>query len=335
LDLIEECRPNQVFPAVLTVSPGTRIWDQYKEKFHVDEAMWFAPGRKEYISFDSSHKFLKIPAGRRLMDFEEHLKTIREKGVLNPHTEAELRWAQERLADCFAPNYDLAMLLKREQRFEEASAFLAQALRIRPTFDKGWIDLGECYDRLGQLDQALVCWHQAAVTEGIIPQNLAISLFYLGLGLEVKGDLEGALGLWKRAAATFPSYGAPFQRLAERCVQLGRWTEAREAAEAWARLDPDSGRAWHHAALAALGQGEADTAQAHFEKALGLMPENPDLYCDYAVLMAQAGLPGEALKIVRTCLDIAPEHPRARDFDQKLRKALESASPSPPSPPES
>ncbi len=251
----------------MTVSPGTRIWDQYKQKFHVDEAMWFAPGRKEYISFDSSHKFLKIPAGRRLMDFEKHLKTIREKGVLNPHTEAELRWAQERLADCFAPNYDLAMLLKREQRFEEASGFLAQALRIRPTFDKGWIDLGECYDRLGQLDQALVCWHQAAVTEGIIPQNLAISLFYLGLGLEVKGDLEGALGLWKRAAATFPSYGAPFQRLAERCVQLGRWTEAREAAETWARLDPESGRAWHHAALAALGQGAADTAQAHFEKA--------------------------------------------------------------------
>jgi radical SAM superfamily enzyme YgiQ (UPF0313 family)/Flp pilus assembly protein TadD len=318
LDLVEACQPSSVAPAVLTVSPGTRIWDLYREKHRVDDSLWFTSGKKVLIEFDPARRFLASPAGRKLLEFGQ-----RPPGeILYPHTEEELRWAQERLADCFAPNYDLAMFLKQDDRFDEAIPFLAQALRIRPAFDKGWIDLGECYDRLGQLDQALVCWHQAAVTEGIVPQNLAICLFYLGLGLEAKGDLEGALGLWKRAAETFPSYGAPIQRLAERYVQLGRWSEAESAAEAWTRLDPDSGPAWHAAALAALGLGKADMAQTLFEKALGLMPENPEVYCDYAVLMSQAGLPGEALKIVQTCLQVAPDHPRALEFLEKLRNIL-------------
>ncbi len=322
LDLIEACKPNFVFPAILTVSPGTRIWELYQEKFHVNDSMWFAPGRKKFIEFDPTHKVLTIPAGRQLLDFENRWKAVKTEGPLYPHTEEELRWAQGRLADCFAPNYDLALFLKKENRFDEAIPFLAQALRMRPNFDKGWIEIGECYDRINQLDQALVCWHQAAVTEGIMPQNLAISLFYLGLGLEAKGDLEGALGLWRRAAATFPSYGGPTQRLAERFVQLGRWDEAEHAAEAWTSLDPESGPAWRHAALAALGLGKADEAQTRFEKALSLMPENPEVYCDYAVLMSKAGLPGEALKIVQTCLQVAPEHPRALEFQEKLRKTL-------------
>jgi len=320
LDLIETCKPNFVFPTVLIVSPGTKIWEQYKQKFHVNNSLWFAPTRKRFIEFDPTHQFLTASAGKKLLGYPDYLKEHPQQENLYPHTEVELRWAQERLSDCFAPNYDLAMFLKKEGRFAEAIPFLAQALRLHPTFDKGWIDLGECYDRQGELDQALVCWHQAVVTEGITPQNRAICFFYLGLGLEAKGDLEGALGLWKRASATFPSYGAPIQRLAERCVQLGRWIEAQDAATAWANLEPESGPAWHNAALAALGLGLADVAQTHFEKALNLMPDNPEIYCDYAVLMAQAGLPGEALKIVETCLQITPGFPRALEFAEKLRK---------------
>jgi radical SAM superfamily enzyme YgiQ (UPF0313 family)/thioredoxin-like negative regulator of GroEL len=326
VDLIEACKPNYVFTATLTVSPGTRIWDLYQKRFHVNDSMWFTSGRKPLIEFDATNKYQKVEAGRKLVFYPEYLKENPQQENLHPHTEAELRWAQERLADCFAPNYDLALFLKKEGRFAEAVPFLAQALRIRPTFDKGWIDLGECYDRQGELDQALVCWHQAVVTEGISPQNLAISLFYLGLGLEAKGDLEGAMGLWKRAFATFPTYGAPVQRLAERCVQLGRWADAQDATTSWTNLEPESGPAWHHAALTALGLGLADVAQAHFEKALNLMPDNPEVYCDYAVLMAQAGLPGEALKIVETCLQIAPGFPRALEFEKNLQSLLKTTS---------
>ena len=192
-------------------------------------------------------------------------------------------------------------------------------MRIRPDFGKCWLDLGVCHDRLGVLDRAVAAWEKLEPLAGEIPANRMLAWIYRGLAAAAGGDLDTAVGLWRRAHELDPSAVDPLRLIAERGVAAQRWTDVGWAAECWARADGKSAEAYHYAALAATVQGRAEDARLFFERSLQLDPSNPEAWRNYALLMARAGAPADAIRLLERALEIRPDYAPARDLLARLR----------------
>ncbi len=118
-------------------------------------------------------------------------------------------------------------------------------------------------------------WHDVTVKS---PGN-GRALMNYGNTLMAKGDFSGALEYFHRAQALVPFYPVLF-------VNLG---------------------------IAEGAVGHARLAEQHFKKALRLGPANPDCYSYYGRWLLSRSREGEALRLLRKAVELAPMDAGARD----------------------
>lgn len=318
LELVRRARPHFVFISGLSLSPGTRVFQDYCQRSGTNEDLWFESDQP-LILYDPRQRWKQMRPGRQLTAYAN---TGPNGGNAQPHhplQEEELLEAQQRLPDAFATNYDLAFFYKTQGRFEEAIPYYQRALEANRDFGKGWLDLGVCLDGLGRLVEAVERWQRVERIEGESEENVLLAWIYRGLASVAEGDLEGALDLWQRAHKRRPHAVDPLRLIAQHAAAGGRWRELAWAAEQWARLDPASGEPIHMAAIAAMAQDQLGDAEVLFQRAVQLSPENPDIYNNYAVLLSRRGRLDEAARLLKTCLKINPQHHSARRLMGQLR----------------
>lgn len=317
LDLTRACRPHFVFTAPLMLSPGTAVFEDYRARRGLDSAFWFDESLPANPYYDPAERWKAYPAARPLLA----LNNIgnRDNTPHHPFTEAELRAARERLADCFAPNYDLALFLKDHGRPAEAEPFYRAALELRPDFGKGWLDLGQCLDAQGRLDEAAACWERLDALEAEPENNRLLALLYRGLAEAAQGRLDAAVALWQRVHDAQPGVVDAVRLIAERCAQAGQWAQAAWGAERWLKLEPRSGPAYYIMGLACMVEGANDDALPMFENALRLCPKDPGVYFHAGVLLTRLGQPETARNLLQACLNLAPAHAEARELLGQLK----------------
>lgn len=143
------------------------------------------------------------------------------------------------------------------------------------------------------------------------PQN-STAHYNLARALAGSGSLERAAAELRAALARDPGFLAAYANLIAVELRLGNLSAAREVADRFVRLAPDSARALYSRGLVALKAGDAATAQGDFVKLLGANPTYAPAHYDLALIELNAGRTESAERELVAALALVPAYPRAR-----------------------
>ncbi|MHB1561800.1 MAG: tetratricopeptide repeat protein, partial [Isosphaeraceae bacterium] len=244
--------------------------------------------------------------------------------------------------------HDLAILLLRLGRFDQAKAILEQLVRLRPEAVGQWFDLArmlrEHGDRSGAadtLEKGIAAMRQAVLER---PDD-AERRSDLGRLLAVQGKSDEAIAECRSAVRLWPEAPAAHHFLASVLASSGKHDQAAAECREALRLRPDDANA--HGTLAAIllalskpaeaaaearealrirpaldmgyfqlaralaAQGKRDEAIAAYREAIGLWADFVDARINLGGLLLDAGKLEQALAAYREALRIRPDHPDA------------------------
>ncbi|MCX8007442.1 MAG: tetratricopeptide repeat protein [Coriobacteriia bacterium] len=178
--------------------------------------------------------------------------------------------------------YYLGVTLIKRKQYEDAVAYLKEALRIRRDASDTHYALSVAYRELGIADKAKQELQTALAFDPMLPE----ANYDLGRMLVAEGDLAGAAEAFRRAIDGAPGQPEPLAELEKLGPFEQRLAKAKELSAADAKaalveariaaaLDPKNAEAARIKArlLTELGQKEAADA---WEKLLQLAPEDPE-----------------------------------------------------------
>ncbi len=165
--------------------------------------------------------------------------------------EAQYLTVLEQFRHCFAAHYKLGLVLVRAGRVPEAVAHYRQALRLNPGYPEVNFALAEALAVQGKTDAAVALYEAQSLKES------------------------------KRAPALVALGGF--------LTRVGRFKEARVRLTEALELEPENVRAHTHLGDTALKEGHRDEAIRHYETALRLQPEWPDMRGYLAKLKSEGG----------------------------------------------
>jgi Flp pilus assembly protein TadD len=243
-----------------------------------------------------------------------------------------------------------ASMLMAEGGYAEAERLLRQAVRLRPGFWRAHLDLGVCADMLGERGDAI-----ASIRRAIrIAPEFAEAHYSLGLALLRQAKYADAEAPLRRAMELDGAYGAAQtmlgaslygqgnveaaieetrgaieiergQAMAHRNLLLylrvaNRKEAEYEAATAYAEAIP--GDVWARLAAGdgAVGLGRFDVALGHFEEAMRLEPEDPEIVLRVAICCGRLGDRARAADLLERALELRPGDDGVRAAVEALRR---------------
>lgn len=132
--------------------------------------------------------------------------------------------------------YNRGTMLARTGQYEDAVAYLEQAVETSPAYVDAWYNLALAYQRLKRLGKAQEILRRLADS---FPSEKTYP-YSLGAALRDSGNLQEALQEFEVALNLDPTYKEAQYALALTYEDLGRTGEARPAWERYLELDPDS-----------------------------------------------------------------------------------------------
>ncbi len=124
--------------------------------------------------------------------------------------------------------------------------------------------------------------------------------------------LDDAARAFRAAIAGDPEFLAAMANLISIDLARGDVNEAREIANRFVSLAPDSARALYSRGIVALRQGDTATARRDFGQLLQADPQYALAHYNLAVAQARDGAYSAAEQELRIALDLAPAYGRAR-----------------------
>lgn len=297
LNLTRQSRPHFVYIADLVLSPGTELFRQYCRDFEADDSIWFTH-KAPLLEWPKRAVPLNHPRNQELAALSNVIKEAESHEPLYPFTEEELRDALKVAPECYATNLDLALFLKKTERYSEALPFFEAALEQHPQSDKAMTDLGACLMQTGQTDKARQLWADVTQMELARPVNRAMAHLHLAALTLKEKDVDAALSHCWQAHELQPDDPDPLCYITETAFRVQRLEEAEKAAELWTKRAPESGAPWHYLAVMAVAQKNLADGQTFFEAAIQREPQHPEYRTNYARLLAQAGHLDPARKLL-------------------------------------
>ena len=149
------------------------------------------------------------------------------------------------------PHNGLGIALRDLHRPEEAIAEFQKAIALDPNFAYAHNNLGNALYDLHRLDEAVVEFRKA------IELNPKYASPHNGLGSALRDldRLDEAVAEYQKAIKLDPNYANAYRNLADTLLQQGQFAKARQAAQRYLELAPDS-HPQHEAALGLLRQCE-------------------------------------------------------------------------------
>jgi tetratricopeptide (TPR) repeat protein len=264
-----------------------------------------------------------------------------EEGGFNAEAESILRAAIARDPGCGDAFAQLAWLLHRDERLDEARSMIASALAIRET-QPGLNLLGSIERQLGHHGAALAALRRSlelrpdddeahhmlglalqkedpltAVAHFERAHELDPSLPHVlrewGRALWYAGRFEEAI-VKVRAAISFDSSDAwAHCYLGHLLLETNQIVDAKSAFERAVALEPRHGFFWGNLARAHEELGELSAAERIYRKGLSVEFDGPYLYARYGIFLKRMGKLSRAKKYLRRAIDMNPNDRNARE----------------------
>lgn len=209
-----------------------------------------------------------------------------------------------------------------------------QAIRIRPRYGSGHVNVGQSLFLLNRFDEAERSFQRALRLEpenGLALNNLARTKF-------LKGEIRESIRLYESAVKNVPKWSEPRKRLGIALLMEGKSGPALAELERAVELDSSDAESWilleglrarerhpagptverfgkvlgeSHREVGTVLQlrGRRSEAAAYLRKAIELFPADARAHTNLGTILAQEGHPDEAVSHFRLALRIDPGQP--------------------------
>ncbi len=237
---------------------------------------------------------------------------------------------------------NLAVILGRLGRLDEAVAHCAEALRIQSDYAMAINNMGTILARQGKRDDALRYYAKAIDLQAGFAQphnNIGLELLKqgrideaaahfadalrlqpdyveahdnLGVAFASQGKLDEAISHHLEAIRLRPDFTEARNNLGLALANQGRLDEAVAQYAAALRLQPGFAEAHNNLGLALIAQGKLDEAIAQYLEALRLQPDSAEAHNNLGIALAREGNLEEAARYFSRALELKEDYPDAR-----------------------
>ncbi len=288
LDLIEQSRPQRLFVSTLSVLPGTELHDEMCQERGWDDSIWF-DNTDEWIPADPTRRWRDYPTWPQLNALINGGKNPKDKEILWPLTQDELRLAVQVAPDAWASRYDLSQSLMKQGCHQEALTSINALLELNPGFDKAWLDAAHCLRAMNLDEDALTALERVAQLEYAAKGNKLLALLERAVILFDQNHPDLATQLCLEIVRTEPRVSEAYRLATTRLLAAGRAAPAAAFGALWIRAFPNDALAWATRARCAAQQGRLDESRVYFERAIELAPDESGLTAELAVILNSLG----------------------------------------------
>jgi tetratricopeptide (TPR) repeat protein len=168
-------------------------------------------------------------------------------------------------------HHNLAVVLVRQERYEEAVPHYQEALRIHPDFAEAHSNLGYELVRQGRIEEAVRHCREALR----IKPSFEEAHNNLGIALASQGRLDEAIRHFSEAVRIKPRYADAHNNLGIALTKQGKFEEAIGHHRQTLQINPDYADAHNNLGIALYKQGKLDRAMHHYAEALRIDPDHP------------------------------------------------------------
>ncbi len=204
----------------------------------------------------------------------------------------------------------LGNTLHRLDRIEEAARHLQSAVRLHPTNEEFYLDLGEIFGTNNAYKAAIALFESGIKA---LPNSKRLR-FALALSHQLDGDQEKSSDILKQLIQYDPLFVPAYKLLADNYDYAGNWERLLRTAQHIRRLDKENYWSWHFEAKAQFQMArrlpESDFGKADFalRKAISLRPQEPENYFLLGKIRSEQGRHHEAIEALARAAQIDPEH---------------------------
>lgn len=186
--------------------------------------------------------------------------------------EAELQWGevQRLIPQDFLASYQLGRMCAKQNKLDNATSALRQAIAIRPGFAEAWIELGRVQATEEKFDLSLASFEHACLLR---PQD-PVAISYKAKVLSRLARRSEAIALYRHAIELNPNYWEAHNSLADDLASDGQSAEAAREYEIVTRLNPDYPMAHLNLGVMHVKMGNPTEGARQFEETLRLQPSN-------------------------------------------------------------
>ena len=167
--------------------------------------------------------------------------------------------------------------------------------------------LGNVYDLLGEIDQAIT-YYRKAIDNNPHPEGI---YYNLGMAYRKKGDLDGAIEHYMKALDLNPDYAEARNNLGYAYLKKGELDRAiRELTKA-VSIDPNLAEAYNNLGNAYNKKGELGRAIAEYERAIAANQRFAPAYFNLGVVYRREGQLERAIAKLQRALVLNPAYPKA------------------------
>jgi protein O-mannosyl-transferase len=177
---------------------------------------------------------------------------------------------------------NMATVLLRKGKGEEALSHLQQALRLDPDNVEVQNDLGYALLEMGRVNESFPYLQKALEIE---PNRAAVH-YNLGNALLQTGLLDQAVASFKKAVEVDPTYVPAYSNLGRTLLQMGRADESLVYLQKALEIEPDYVAAHFNLANTLLQMRRADEAVSQLQKVLLIDPDDAEAQKNMAWLLA-------------------------------------------------
>lgn len=196
----------------------------------------------------------------------------------------------------------LGVAAHQKTNHKSAVEFIRRAIAINSSTALYHSNLGACYRKLGQFEDACASFREAIR----ISPRFAGAHYNLGLVLQAKGEFDEAIGSYRAAIQLEPDFLDAWNNLGNTLLAVGRIQEAIDSYRSILELAPDAADIHYNLAGALEQCGDLPAAELSYRDALRFQPGMAEAFNNLGAVLKRLGRSEEAIACFDKAIALRP-----------------------------